>query len=89
MENELLKWCIKNFDFDTQQWTFKSIPDEIIDYALGISKEWWPRCENEADNDFINDFIYEHIVCSKYWDIVRIWLKEDFEDRIKGLFDNK
>ena len=84
---KLLDFCNENFDFDTQKWTCVDIPDEILDCALIVSREKESLFEHDFEDDFVVDFIYEKIVLSKYWAIIKAWLKESFEDRVDGLFD--
>lgn len=87
MEEMLLKWCYENFNFETQKWYYTHIPDGVLDLVLEILKKWWPNCEREWENDFINDFICSEIVWWKAWMITKIWLKSYFEDETKHLFD--
>ena len=88
MEQEkLLKWCNENFNFDTQKWEYKYIPDEILDCIIVVLENWWPNFENEFNNDFITDFVYSEIEDGKQWKITKMLLKERFKEETKCLFD--
>ena len=50
-------------------------------------KNDWPHCENEWEDDFITDFIYDEIVDWKQGKITKMRLKERFDDETKHLFD--
>lgn len=85
-QNKLLKRCEDNFNEETQEFT-NEIPEEILDCIIEVIQEWWPDFEDEAYNDFVNDFICSKIIYWKYWKIVRIWLKELFKEETEHLFD--
>ena len=86
-EEKLLEWCNKEFDFEAQQWRWNNIPDEILDCVITVLEQWWPHYKNEHENDFVNEFIYDRIVHSKYWKITKMCLKEEIIDEFKSLFD--
>lgn len=88
MEQEkLLKWCEEHFNFDTQKWEYEYIPNEILDCIITVRGKWWPRFENEYNDDFVIDFVYSEIEDGKQWKIIKMLLKERFEEETKDLFD--
>ncbi len=86
-QEKLLDWCNETFNFETQKWECDNIPEDVLDCIIDIMEKWWPHYDNEHQNDFVNDFIYEKIVCWKQAKIAKIWLKEAFEEQTKDLFD--
>lgn len=92
VEKKLLDWLNANFDFDSQEWIYDTIPDEILDCVLDIMRreddfESLYEMFDDATPDFITDFIFDQIVNWKQGEITKLWLKRNFEKETESLFD--
>ena len=92
MEKKLLERMDANFDFETQKWTYNTIPDDILDCVIDIMRrednfESLYKMFDDATPDFITDFIFDQIVNWKQWEITKLWLKRHFEEKTSDLFE--
>lgn len=85
-KEKLLTRCEENFNYDTQEWKFNNITDEVLDWVLDYMRAGYPKYENEWCKDFVVDFIYE-LTHSKLWKITRLRMKESLAEEIECLFD--
>lgn len=91
-EKELYKWLEKNYDFKSQKWVYKNIPDEVLDCILNImeKEDDFNHLYSELKDyevDFISDFICNELVYWKQWKIIKLWLKGLFKEKIEEVFD--
>lgn len=91
-EKELLNWLEKNYDWKSQKWIYKNIPDEVLDCILNImKKEDDFKClyskMDSSEVDFVSKFICEQIIYWKQWEITKLWLKWLFKEQTQDLFE--
>ena len=91
-EKELYKWLEKNYDFKSQKWVYKNIPDEVLDCILNIMEKeddfnYLYSKLKDYEVDFISDFICNELVYWKQWKIIKLWLKGLFKEKIEEVFN--
>lgn len=91
-EKELLNWLEKNYDWKSQKWIYKNIPDEVLDCILNIMKkeddfECLYSKMDSGEVDFVSKFICEQIIYWKQWEITKFWLKWLFKEQTQDLFE--